>query len=50
MEEALCSIDHFSQVKALASAFTTTNPALARRMPQSYTCVTGGSHGRVQSR
>ncbi len=30
MEEALCSIDHFSQVKALASAFTTTNPALAK--------------------
>jgi len=30
MEEALCSIEHFSQVKTLASAFTTTNPALAK--------------------
>jgi CheY-like chemotaxis protein len=30
MEEALCSIERFSQVEELASRFVTTNPALAK--------------------
>jgi len=30
MEEALCSIEHFSQVKELATTFTTQNPIVAK--------------------